>query len=85
MIDRLQAVEEELWTADLAFEEWEVLMREKLLVERSLLHVAMGLIREPMDLTEMAPEDMGAARIHEVVDASPDAGTPSPTRLKEQG
>jgi hypothetical protein len=85
VIDRLQAVEEELWTADLAFEEWEVLMREKLLVERSLLHVAMGLIREPMDLTEMAPEDMGAARIHEVVDASPDAGTPSPTRLKEQG
>ena len=85
VIDRLRSVEEELRTADLDFEEWEVLMREKLLVERSLLHVAMGLIREPMDLTEVAPEAMGAARMHEVADASPDAGTPSPPRLKEQG
>jgi hypothetical protein len=84
VIDRLESVEGDLRTADLSFEEWEVLMREKLLVERSLLHVAMGLIREPMDLTEMAPEDMGAARMHEVADASPDVGTPSPPRLKEQ-
>ena len=60
-------------------------MREKLLVERSLLHVAMGLTREPMDLTETAPEAMGAARMHEVADDSRDAGTPSPLRLKEQG
>ena len=84
VVDRLEAVEKELRTADLAFEEWEVLMREKLLVERSLLHVAMGLIREPMDLTEVAPEDMGAARIHDVVDAPPDAGPEEPPLLKEQ-
>jgi len=84
VVDRLEAVEKELRTTDLAFEEWEVLMREKLLVERSLLHVAMGLIREPMDLTEVAPEDMGAARIHDVVDAPADAARGSPPRLKEQ-
>ena len=84
-MDRLEAVEKELRTTDLAFEEWEVLMREKLLVERSLLHVAMGLIREPMDLTEVAPEEMGAARIHDVVDAPADAEISSPPRLKAQG
>jgi len=84
VVDRLEAVEKELRTADLAFEEWEVLMREKLLVERSLLHVAMGLIREPMDLTEVAPEDMGAARIHDVVDAPPDADSESPPPLSER-
>lgn len=84
VIDRLQAVEGELRTVDLSYEEWEVIMREKLLVERSLLHVAMGLIREPMDLTETAPEDMGAARMHEVANFSPDAGTASAPHLKEQ-
>lgn len=84
VVDRLEAVEKELRTTDLAFEEWEVLMREKLLVERSLLHVAMGLIREPMDLTEVAPEALGAARIHDVIDAPPDAGPEEPPRLKEQ-
>ena len=84
VVNHLEAVEKELRTADLAFEEWEVLMREKLLVERSLLHVAMGLIREPMDLTEVAPEDMGAARIHDVVDAPPDAGPEEPPLLKAQ-
>ena len=83
VVDRLEAVEKELRTTDLAFEEWEVLMREKLLVERSLLHVAMGLIREPMDLTEVAPEEMGAARIHDVVDSSPDAGEGTSPQLKE--
>jgi hypothetical protein len=84
VVDRLEAVEKELRTTDLAFEEWEVLMREKLLVERSLLHVAMGLIREPMDLTEVAPEEMGAARIHDVVDSPADAGEGTPPNLKER-
>lgn len=84
VIDRLEAVEGELRTADLAYEEWEVLMREKLLVERSLLHVAMGLIREPMDLTETAPEDMGAARMHEVADRPPSGRRASAPRLKDR-
>jgi hypothetical protein len=84
VVDRLVAVEKELRTADLAFEEWDVLMREKLLVERSLLHVALGLIREPMDLTEVAPESMGAARIHDVADAAPpDPGPAEAPRLKQ--
>jgi hypothetical protein len=84
VVDRLEAVEKELRTTDLAFGEWEVLMREKLLVERSLLHVAMGLIREPMDLTEVAPEEMGAARLHDVVDAPPDAGQEIRPRVNER-
>jgi hypothetical protein len=85
VVDRLEAVEKELRITNLDFEEWEVLMREKLLVERSLLHVAMGLIREPMDLTEVAPEEMGAARIHDVADAPADAGpgeSPRPTERR---
>jgi hypothetical protein len=84
VVDLLEAVEKELRTTNLDFEEWEVLMREKLLVERSLLHVAMGLIREPMDLTEVAPEEMGAARIHDVVDAPADTGPGEPPRPTER-
>jgi hypothetical protein len=84
VVDCLEAVEKDLRTTELAFEEWEVLMREKLLVERSLLHVAMGLIREPVDLTEVAPEEMGAARIHDMIDSSTDEGVDAAPRLKER-
>jgi hypothetical protein len=84
VIDRLEVIEGTLRTADLCYDEWEVLMREKLLVERSLLHVAMGLIREPVDLTETAPEAMGAAQMHGVADSSAAPRTAPVARLRER-
>lgn len=84
MIDRLEVIEGALRTADLSYDEWEVLMREKLLVERSLLHVAMGLIREPLDLTETAPEAMGAAQMHGVADGSATPRMAAVARLRER-
>ena len=63
VIARLEGVERDLRTLDVSYEEWEVLMREKLLIERTLLQVATGLLRAPTDLTEVTPEDMGAARL----------------------
>jgi hypothetical protein len=50
----LEAVERVLRALDLSFEEWAVLSREKLLIERNLLLVATGLMRRPKDLTEVA-------------------------------
>jgi hypothetical protein len=69
--DRLAAVERELRTADLPYEEWEVLSREKLLIERNLLVVAAGLLRTPTDLTETAPENLDATRMDDAADSPP--------------
>jgi hypothetical protein len=84
VIDRLEVIEGTLRTADLSYDQWEVIMREKLLVERSLLHVAMGLIREPVDLTETAPEVMGAAQMHGVADGSAAPRTALVPRVRER-
>lgn len=58
---RLEAVEREIRTRALPYEEWEVLFREKLLVERGLLQVAAGIVERPPELTERGPEQTGAA------------------------
>jgi hypothetical protein len=60
--EQLAAVEAELRTTELSYEEWEVLFREKLLVERGLLQVEAGLADRPPDLTEARPEEVGAAK-----------------------
>jgi hypothetical protein len=60
--EQLAAVEGELRTTELSYEEWEVLFREKLLVERGLLQVKAGLADQPADLTEVRPEQGGAAK-----------------------
>jgi hypothetical protein len=60
---QLQEVEEALRSTPLPYEEWEVLFREKLLVERSLLQLMAGVVDRPTDLAEAPPEDQGAARL----------------------
>ena len=59
---QLQAAERDLRTLMLPYEEWEVLYREKLMVERALLQVQAGVIDRPMDLTEAAPAELSATR-----------------------
>lgn len=60
LAERLAAVEHDLRTLELSYEEWEVLFREKLMVERALLQVKADLVDRPLDLTEAPPERLGA-------------------------
>jgi hypothetical protein len=74
LTDRLAAVEHDLRTLELSYEEWEVLFREKLMVERALLQMKADLVDRPLDLTEAPPEQLGA----NVVRSNPDDdGKPS--------
>ena len=60
LTNRLAAVEHDLRTLELSFEEWEVLFRQKLMAERALLQVKASLVDRPLDLTEAPPEELGA-------------------------
>jgi hypothetical protein len=60
LTSRLVAVEHDLRTLELSYEEWDVLFREKLMVERALLQVKADLVDRPLDLTEAPPEEIGA-------------------------
>src|SRR5579871_2252584 len=60
---RLRQIENDLHHAELTYDEWEVLFRGALLVERGLLEVAAGLQDRPKDLTEAAPTERGAATL----------------------
>jgi hypothetical protein len=60
LTNRLVAVEHDLRTLELSFDEWDVLFREKLMVERALLQVKADLVDRPRDLTEAPPEEIGA-------------------------
>lgn len=68
LADRLAAVEHDLRTLELPYEEWEVLFREKLMVERGLLQVKANLVDRPLDLTEAPPEQIGANAVRESPD-----------------
>ena len=57
---RLAAVEHDLQQLDLPYEEWEVLFREKLMVERALLQLKARLVDRPIEPTEAPPEQIGA-------------------------
>ena len=65
LTNRLAAVEHDLRTLELSYEEWEVLFREKLMVERGLLQVKADLVDRPLDLTEAPPEQIGANAVRE--------------------
>ncbi|MEA2642513.1 MAG: hypothetical protein QOF51_3907 [Chloroflexota bacterium] len=64
-IKRLQAIETDLKHVEIPYEEWEVLFRATLLVERSLLEVAAGVEDRPKDLRDMPQGERGAARLAE--------------------
>jgi hypothetical protein len=65
LTNRLVAVEHDLRTLELSYEEWDVLFREKLMVERALLQVKADLVDRPLDLTEAPPEEIGANAVKE--------------------
>jgi len=60
-IYELQAIERALHKLRVSYEEWEVLFREKLQVERGLLQLRANLTERPHDLTERAPEESETA------------------------
>ena len=62
-IDKLRAVEGDLRSLRIPYEEWEVLFREKLVVERGLLQVAAGISDKPLEPTDVPPEQTGAGRV----------------------
>jgi uncharacterized protein YqgV (UPF0045/DUF77 family) len=59
----LQTVEQDLGKIKLPFEEWEVLMRKKLLDERGALQVAAGLVDRPPDLTDAQHDQLGGKQL----------------------
>ena len=61
----LQEIEKDLRNADLPYEEWQVLSRGKLLVERGMLQMTAGFASVPPEPTDTPPEKIGAAQIAE--------------------
>ena len=60
---KLHHIERDLKTVEVSYEEWEVLFREKLVVERALLRAASGLSDEPSSLAvERFPGDLAPGR-----------------------
>ncbi len=60
--ERLRQIERDLKTAKTPFDEWEVLFREKLLVERGLLQVMAGITEKPREPSEARSEEFGLLR-----------------------
>ena len=63
LIRELQDVERELRKAEIGHEEWEVLFREKLLVERGVLQLMAGLTDRLREPKEADAAELGAERI----------------------
>lgn len=63
LIKRLQVIEKDLRSAEIKHEEWEVLFREKLLVERGILQVAAGFTDRMREPSEANVDDLGAGLI----------------------
>jgi hypothetical protein len=61
----LQAVERDLRQVKVPYEEWEVLERKKLLVERAALQVAAGIVDRPPDPAEVKVEQVGAKQLEQ--------------------
>jgi len=62
-IARLQKVEQGLKKVNVPFEEWEVLFREKLLVERGLLQVMAGVTEAPKEPAQVGAENRGVQAV----------------------
>jgi hypothetical protein len=57
---RLAAIEHDLQKLELPYEEWEVLFRGKLMVERALLQLKARLVDHPLEPADAPPEQLGA-------------------------
>lgn len=66
---RLAAVEHDLQQLELPYEEWEVLFREKLMVERALLQLKASLVDRPLEPADAPPEDIGADLLKNATEA----------------
>jgi hypothetical protein len=60
-LNQLRSIESEMKATEMTYEEWEVLFRERLIVERGLLQVLAGIRQEPKDLTDAKPDSHALA------------------------
>jgi len=66
--EELHKFELDLQEAKIQHEEWEVLFREKLLVERGLLQVMAGVTDRPQEPSEVNARDLGMRNITSAAD-----------------
>ncbi|MGE5602938.1 MAG: hypothetical protein ACM30E_07790, partial [Nitrososphaerales archaeon] len=63
LIKRLKLIEKDLRSAEIQHEEWDVLFREKLLVERGILQLVAGLTDRLKEPAEANAEELGSEKI----------------------
>jgi hypothetical protein len=56
LLERLRAIERDLRKVEVSYEEWEVLFRKKLMVERGVLQMYAGLLERPPEPAEAPAE-----------------------------
>jgi len=59
LTQQLQQIERDLRSAKIGYEQWEILLRTKLLVERGILQIAAGLVDEAREPAEMDAKKLG--------------------------
>ena len=59
LTQQLQQIEQDLRSAKIGYEEWEILLRAKLLVERGILQIAAGLVDQAREPAEMDAKKLG--------------------------
>jgi len=64
-VRELRELERDLRALEVPYDEWQVLNRCKLLVERGMLQVEAGIAASPPEPTDTPPESIGAAQIAE--------------------
>lgn len=63
LAQQLEQLEHDLRSAKISSEEWEILLREKLLVERAILQVAAGLVDQAREPAEMDAKQLGTGAV----------------------
>ncbi len=63
LVQRLKTIERDLRSAEVQHEEWDVLFREKLLVERGILQLQAGLVDRLREPAEANANQLGSERI----------------------
>lgn len=63
LVQQLEQLEHDLRSAKISSEEWEILLREKLLVERAILQMAAGLVEEAREPAELDAKKLGTGAV----------------------